>query len=201
MKRKQLLPLLCMGLLSLTACSNRDQYHDTSSNARDTITGLQEPDLRNYREGFPHTGTMDGIGAMDGMDGVGEMDGIGGMNGMEGFGTVGGAMEGLSQGDSDYLLSPLAYPQEDSQDCGEVASWELMIDHGQYHATAQGKVYPYGEAGFYGKEFHERGLWEHAKDTMEDSIHEAERGVEDLSKDMEHGLDTIMGDGKAKAEK
>lgn len=192
MERKQLLPLLCVGMLSLTACSNRDTAEHHDKHSRDSITGdIVSPDLGGYKDGLPSTGTIDGIGGVDGIDGF--------------SGT--GYMEGLSQVDGDYMLSPLGYPLDSTTSVAteDVASWDLMIDHGHYHATNQGKVYPYGDAGFYGEDFHKKGLWDHAKDTMEDSIHEAERGIQDLGKDVEHGLEDLMKDvdsgGKAKAEK
>ncbi|MFI3254247.1 MAG: hypothetical protein R3Y63_07885 [Eubacteriales bacterium] len=47
----------------------------------------------------------------------------------------------------------------------EVASWELMKKHGQYYATAHGKVYPYGEEL---PTEEAPALWDQAKDGLDE---------------------------------
>lgn len=61
-----------------------------------------------------------------------------------------------------------------------VAGWDLMVLHGQYHASQQGKVYPYGDVGFlnYGDDY-DHGF-EDAKDSIKDVGEDLKSTMDDL---------------------
>lgn len=184
LETKQFLPLMCVGMLSLASCATKTHMDaDTRSNGGSNhwdephIYGTDSADGRNG---------IGGVGATDGIDGI---SGMGGMDGMGGMGAMGNATMEYSE-TLNYGFAQVSTEEE----VLETASWDLMIDHGQYHATSQGKVYPYGDAKYYGKDFHEKDLWSHAKDTMEDSLHDAEDAIDHMGDSVEKGVQDFMKD-------
>lgn len=66
----------------------------------------------------------------------------------------------------------------------EVASWDLMVKHGQYHATSLGKVYPYGEVAYgedkasTAKSYHD--YYDEARDSVKEAGEDLKTTMEDL---------------------
>ncbi len=63
----------------------------------------------------------------------------------------------------------------------EVASWDLMVKHGQYHATTNGKVYPYGDVGYVEEEskgYH--NYFDEARDSVKEAGEDLKDSMEDL---------------------
>lgn len=83
-------------------------------------------------------------------------------------------MDGLAQGlSSETTIDPEL----------EVASWDLMVKHGQYHATNAGKVHPYGEAS--PQEIPDKNLgedlWDKAKEDVKDMGQDMKQALDDFS--------------------
>lgn len=67
-----------------------------------------------------------------------------------------------------------------STEIEEVASWELMVQHGKYHATGAGKVYPYGEAIQSLEEQSGHNYWDEAKNAADSLSDNLKTAIDDL---------------------
>lgn len=66
----------------------------------------------------------------------------------------------------------------------QVASWDLMVRHGKYHASGHGKVYPYGDVGYVAdlEEESHHNYYDEARDSLKESGEGLKESMEDLLK-------------------
>lgn len=112
-----------------------------------------------------------------------------GEDGFSSYGNDSALMDGVTAWNATELESP-------------VASWDLMVKHGQYHATSKGKVYPYGEVQSSLEEDSAHNYWDETKNTMDgywddtkDSAEhfgdELKKATEDMGSDLKKAMDDL----------